>query len=176
VGGSGTSEAQQAEILDHFIKGGDLTPYNIGIACGPSRLVVIDLDIPHEEQPGKLAAAPAAAGTNALTALCDRHRQPFPLPTYAVDTPSGGCHLYYAAPSTRVRNSAGRLGPLIDIRADGGYVIGAGSHVGVRAYRASDERTPVPLPRWIAGRWPAPSGGCRHLSLRRGRTGWAAPE
>jgi len=50
-----------------------------------------------------------------------------------------------------VRNSAGRLGPLIDVRADGGYVIGAGSRIGERAYTAWDERTPVPLPQWIAG-------------------------
>jgi hypothetical protein len=124
-------------------------PYNIGVACGPSGLVVIDLDIPHGEQPG---ARPASTvdGTDALAALCARHGQPYPLPTYAVDTPSGGCHLYYAAPAGRVRNSAGRLGPLIDVRAGGGYVIGAGSHVGERVYRARDERAPVPLPRWIA--------------------------
>jgi hypothetical protein len=123
-------------------------PYNIGIACGPSGLVVIDLDIPHWEQPGELPAS-TVNGTDALAALCDQHGQPCPLPTYAVDTPSGGCHLYYAAPDGRVRNSAGRLGPLIDVRADGGYVIGAGSRAGERAYTARDERTPVPLPAWI---------------------------
>jgi hypothetical protein len=90
-------------------------------------------------------------GTDALAALCDSRGQRFPLPTYAVGTPSGGCHLYYAAPAGRVRNSAGRLGPLIDVRADGGYVIGAGSRIGERGYTARDERTPVPLPRWISG-------------------------
>jgi hypothetical protein len=124
--------------------------YNIGIACGPSGLVVIDLDTPHGEEPGDPAADLAASGTDVLAALCASHRHPYPLPTYAVDTP-GGCHLYYAAPARRVRNSAGRLGPLIDVRADGGYVIAAGSRIGERAYTAWDERTPVPLPRWIAG-------------------------
>lgn len=126
-------------------------PYNIGIACGPSGLVVIDLDLPHGEQPGDRTAAPVPSGTDALAALCHSCGQPYPLPTYAVDTPSGGCHLYYAAPHERVRNSAGRLGPLIDVRAGGGYVIGAGSRTGERAYIARDERVPVPLPRWIAG-------------------------
>ena len=125
-------------------------PYNIGIACGPSGLVVIDLDIPHEPESREPAFAPAS-GTDALAALCDRHGQPYPLPTYAVDTPSGGCHLYYAAPAGRTRNSAGRLGPLIDVRADGGYVIGHASRTGDRAYRARDERPPVPLPGWISG-------------------------
>jgi hypothetical protein len=86
-----------------------------------------------------------------MSALCEQHAQPYPLPTYAVDTPSGGCHLYYGAPEVHVRNSAGRLGPQIDVRADGGYVIGSGSRVGERAYTAWDERVPVPLPAWIAG-------------------------
>jgi hypothetical protein len=85
-----------------------------------------------------------------LATLCDQHGQPYPLPTYAVATPSGGCHLYYAAQIGRVRNSAGRLGALIDVRADGGYVIGAGSRIGARAYTALDERAPVPIPAWIA--------------------------
>jgi hypothetical protein len=124
-------------------------PYNIGIACGPSRLVVIDLDMPRPEQ----HQGQAEHGPDALAALCGRHGQPYPLPTYAVDTPSGGCHLYYAAPGgpgERVRNSAGRLGTLIDVRADGGYVIGAGSRIGGRVYTVCDERPPVPLPGWIA--------------------------
>jgi Bifunctional DNA primase/polymerase, N-terminal len=126
--------------------------YNIGIACGPSGLVVIDLDVPHRI--GEISPAggrSAVSGADGLAALCDQHGQPYPLPTYAVGTPSGGCHLYYAAPSSAVRNSAGRLGPHIDVRADGGYVIGDGSRIGERAYIARDERTPVPLPAWIAG-------------------------
>lgn len=45
----------------------------------------------------------------------------------------------------------GRLGSLIDVRASGGYVIGKNSRIGKRAYAARDERTPVPLPAWIAG-------------------------
>ena len=123
------------------------TAYNIGIACGPSGLIVIDLDIPHGEQPGDPTAA---TGADVLTGLCEQHGQPYPLPTYAVDTPSGGTHLYYAAPDGRVRNSTRRLGPLIDVRADGGYVIGAGSRIGERAYTVWDERPPIPMPPWIA--------------------------
>jgi hypothetical protein len=122
--------------------------YNIGVSCGPSGLVVIDLDTPRTGQPSDSSAA--WSGTHALAALCGQRGQPYPLPTYAVDTPSGGCHLYYTAPNGRIRNSAGRLGPLIDVRASGGYVIGKDSRVGGRAYTARDERTPVLLPAWIA--------------------------
>jgi len=146
--------------------------YNIGIACGPSGLVVIDLDVPH----GIGAVSPAGgrsvvSGADVLADLCDRHGRPYPVPTYAVATPSGGCHLYYAAPGSPVRNSAGRLGPHIDVRGDGGYVIGDGSRIGGRAYTARDERAPVPLPAWIAGllterqpagaSLPVPRGGVR---------------
>jgi hypothetical protein len=126
--------------------------YNIGIACGSSGLVVIDLDVPHDiEELFRVEGRNSVSGADVLGALCDQHGQPYPLPTYAVGTPSGGCHLYYAAPGSPVRNSAGRLGPHIDVRADGGYVIGEGSRIGQRAYTAQDERTPVPLPPWIAG-------------------------
>jgi len=68
-----------------------------------------------------------------------------------VVTPSGGVHLYYAAPAVRVRNSARRLGPLIDIRSGGGYVVGAASSVGGRPYVVRDGRAPAPMPAWIAG-------------------------
>jgi len=148
------------------------TVYNIGIACGRSGLVVIDLDVPHGTgEVSSAGARSAVSGAGVLADLCDQHGRPYPLPTYVVGTPSGGCHLYYAAPASPVRNSAGRLGPHIDVRADGGYVIGEGSRIGERAYAARDERTPVPLPPWIAGLLkdahaaaaglPVPRGGAR---------------
>jgi hypothetical protein len=125
--------------------------YNIGIACGPSGLVVIDLDVARaEDAPGDPGDPPS--GTASLERLCRAHGQRYPAGTYTVDTPSGGCHLYFTAPATPVRNSTGRVGPLIDIRADGGYVIGAGSRIGDRAYVTRGDFLPLtlPLPRWIA--------------------------
>jgi hypothetical protein len=121
-------------------------PYNIGIACGPSGLVIIDLDVARAELDGP------ASGSDALQRLCRTSGQRYPGGTYTVDTPSGGCHLYFTAPKTPVRNSAGRLGPLIDIRADGGYVIGDGSRIGERTYAARGGVLPLalPLPAWIA--------------------------
>jgi hypothetical protein len=132
------------------------SPYNIGIACGPSGLVVVDLDVSRGAAGGAGAGAAGADeritghGTDVLAALCRAHGQPYPAATYAVATPSGGHHLYFTAPVTRVRNSARRLGPLIDIRADGGYVVAAGSRIGRRAYVVMDEIAPVPLPGWLA--------------------------
>jgi hypothetical protein len=137
---------EPARILAWWSRAG----YNIGIACGLSGLVVIDLDVPHDMELSCAEGRSTVSGTDVLVALCDQHGQPYPLPTYAVGTPSGGCHLYYAAPTEPVRNSAGRLGPHVDVRAGGGYVIGDGSRIGGRSYIARDERTPVPLPPWIA--------------------------
>ena len=131
------------------------TPYNIGIACGPSGLAVIDLDMPHdveedEEEAGGGALFPLS-GADILSGLARQHGERYPGGTYIVDTPSGGCHLYFSvAGGTRVRNSAGAVGPHIDVRADGGYVVGAGSRIGGRAYTARGRRGPAPLPSWLA--------------------------
>jgi hypothetical protein len=148
------------------------SPFNIGVACGPSGLVVVDLDVsrgtvPRDDAPRDDASQGDASrgvspesgtgdrvpghGTDVLAELCRAHGEPYPAATYAVATPSGGHHLYFSAPESRVRNSAGRLGPLIDVRADGGYVVAAGSRIGRRAYVVMDEIGPAPLPAWIAG-------------------------
>lgn len=123
--------------------------YNIGIACGPSGIVVIDLDVAHDARAG---GDEPVSGVDTFTRLCREHSERYPAGTYTVDTPSGGCHLYFTAPATAVRNSAGRLGPLIDIRSDGGYVVGAGSQIADRAYTPRGNFLPLllPFPAWIA--------------------------
>jgi Bifunctional DNA primase/polymerase, N-terminal len=127
-------------------------PYNIGIACGQSGLVVIDLDVAGDGPGGRPGLDGPASGADALQRLSRAHGQRYPAGTYTVDTPSGGSHLYFTAPATPVRNSAGRLGPLIDIRAHGGYVVGDGSLIDGRRYAARGDFLPLalPLPAWIA--------------------------
>lgn len=39
------------------------------------------------------------------------------------ETPSDGWHIYFKMPDFDLRNSAGRLGPGLDVRANGGYVV-----------------------------------------------------
>ncbi|MBF6250176.1 bifunctional DNA primase/polymerase [Nocardia farcinica] len=120
-------------------------PFNIGIACGPSRLYVLDLDT----EPGH-RAGPADHGRDVLTHVAAEHGVPYPGPTYRVLTPSGGEHLYFTAPSTPpLRNSVGRLGRGIDTRGVGGYVVAAGSFTHRGRYRLLDDRPPVPLPEWL---------------------------
>ena len=73
-------------------------PYNIGISCGPSGLVIIDLDV------AKDGSGPH--GADSLAQLCARHGQPRLSGTLTVRTPSGGTHLYFRAAARPVRNSA----------------------------------------------------------------------
>ena len=128
-------------------------PYNIGIACGPSGLIVIDLDLPRDADDEEAADGTLfpLSGADILSGLARQHGERYPGGTYIVDTPSGGCHLYFSATGAeRARNSAGAVGPHIDVRADGGYVVGAGSRVGRRAYAARGQPTVAPLPSWLA--------------------------
>lgn len=73
-----------------------------------------------------------------------------PAAAFTVRTPSGGHHLYFTAAEADVRNSAGRLGPLIDVRAVGGYVVAPPSHIGGKPYAVTNAVPPAPLPSWIA--------------------------
>ncbi|MEU9498725.1 bifunctional DNA primase/polymerase [Streptomyces sp. NPDC048196] len=128
-------------------------PYNIGIAAGPSALVVIDLDIskgPEDLPPADWATPGIVGGTGVLAALCERHNQPYPTDTHTVGTGSGGTHLYFTAPETvELRNSAGSLGWKIDTRANGGYVVGARSIVAGHPYETRRDTSPSPLPGWL---------------------------
>ena len=135
------------QIRDWWAK----APYNIGIACGPSGLVVIDLDMPHDEDDAAAGALFPLSGADILSGLASQRGERYPGGTYTVDTPSGGCHLYFSTSADpRARNSAGVVGPHIDVRADGGYVVGTGSRIGGRAYTAKGRRAPAPLPSWLA--------------------------
>lgn len=130
------------------------TPYNIGIATGPAGLVVIDLDTP---KPGKAlppewATIPGVVnGADVLAVLADRAGAPFPHNTRTIATPSGGLHLYFTHPAggSPLGNTTGKLGPLIDTRAHGGYVIAPPSHTPDGAYRTVNTAPVAPLPTWL---------------------------
>jgi hypothetical protein len=151
--------------------------YNVGIATGPSGLVVIDLDVaqPGEVPPPRWLAPGIGGGDDVLAALCEEHGEPFPWETFTVRTGRGGMHLYFTAPpGAALRNTSGEnggLGWLIDTRAWGGYIVAPGSVVdlpgGVSGrYEVTYDRPPAPLPAWLAAlltqpRQHAPSLECR---------------
>ncbi|MBI3945999.1 MAG: bifunctional DNA primase/polymerase [Armatimonadetes bacterium] len=112
---------------------------NIGIATGSeSGLYVADAD--------------GATGAAALAALVDANG-PLP-PTPRVRT-GRGVHYYFAAPPGG-RNSAGQLGPKVDTRGEGGYVLAPPSvHPSGAVYRwevAPDRRPLAECPVWLVYR------------------------
>ncbi|MET7366212.1 bifunctional DNA primase/polymerase [Streptomyces sp. NPDC005566] len=118
--------------------------FNIGIATGPSGLIVVDLDMP---KPNSSADTPC--GVTTFKALCERAGQTVPT-TYRVRTASGGEHRYFTAPvGIRLGNTAGFLAPPIDTRAWGGYVVAPGSTVNGGAYEVLDSAPVAPLPGWL---------------------------
>jgi hypothetical protein len=120
---------------------------NVGVACGPSGLLVLDLDVAKEPPGAESDPDEPRHGAEALRALAAGRELP---PTLTVATPTGGRHLYYRAPrGLKLRNTVGRLGPLIDTRAEGGYVVGPGSIVDGRAYRIIADVPVASLPQWL---------------------------
>jgi len=82
------------------------TPHSIGIATGPSGLVVIDLDTPKpgEPVPDRWANGGITSGAGVLRSLARAQRTTI-TPTWTVRTPSGGWHLYYTTPATGPRTN-----------------------------------------------------------------------
>lgn len=136
-------------------------PYNVGIACGPSGLLVIDLDLPKpgEHPPPVWAGRGVASGEQVFRHLCAEHGRPYPDDTRTVTTRRGGTHLYFTAPpGLQLGNTSGArgkgLGWLIDTRGAGGYVVAPGSYVAARdgtgPYTLTRDQPPAPLPDWVA--------------------------
>ncbi len=117
---------------------------NVGIACKPSQLLVVDLDVPKE--PGKLrgteweylhsAYGEYVSGVDLLNEMAYKLADERPYngyeDTYTVQTGSGGIHLYYWWPATLPRISqASPVKGVIDVRGNGGqfggYVLAEGS-------------------------------------------------
>lgn len=84
---------------------------------------------------------PRKGGMDSFQALQLQHEFPKTLRTI---TASGGAHVVYAREEhTSVRNSAGELGPGLDIRADGGLIVLPGSTIGENTYKWGNDRAPA---------------------------------
>lgn len=122
-------------------------PFNVGIATGPSGLLVVDLDMPKTTRSKGSSDAPDGAAT--FRALCERAGHAVP-DTYRVRTASGGQHLHFTAPNgVRLTNTAGTIGELIDTRAWGGYIVAAGSTTPAGPYEALSAPVAAPVPAWL---------------------------
>lgn len=136
-------------------------PFNVGIATGPSGLVVVDLDTPEHK-----GSSDAPCGAATFAALCERAGHAVPT-TYRVRTASGGEHLYFTAPDgVRLPNTAGTVATSVDTRAAGGYVVAADSTTPAGRYEALNAAVASPLPGWLlAILRPAPARSAGPLRL-----------
>ena len=113
---------------------------NVAVATGhESGFFVIDVDGPE--------------GVVSLSTLERQHNE---LPATVEQTTASGRHLLFAMPGgVEIRNSAGKLGRGLDVRADGGYIITAPSiHPDGTVYRwrdghRPDERALAQPPYWL---------------------------
>ncbi|MBM3565573.1 MAG: hypothetical protein FJX42_05615, partial [Alphaproteobacteria bacterium] len=97
----------------------------IGIPTGAtSGIIVIDIDVDHEK---------GIDGTKWVVEVKHQHGD-FPIGSRA-RTPRGGLHLYFKAPATQIRSSAGKIAEGVDVRAEGGYVIAPPSASSVGGYK-----------------------------------------
>jgi putative DNA primase/helicase len=108
---------------------------NIGVPTG--EVVVVDID--------------GATGEASLRAL---EAEFGPLPVTLQSTTGKGRHFWFDANGNKIRNSAGKLGEGIDIRAKGGYVIAPPSiHESGKKYEwVSGDAPLAELPVWIAAK------------------------
>ncbi|RNL83578.1 bifunctional DNA primase/polymerase [Halostreptopolyspora alba] len=138
---------------------------NIGIATGPSGLVVIDCDVPKpgESPPGQWACEEGITdGLDVLATLAERDGARLCWDTFVVKTRRGGFHFYFTTPpEASLGNTSNQLGWLVDTRAAGGYVVGPGSHVadedGDGVYEPIITEPAGSLPGWLTQRLTAPS-------------------
>ena len=110
-----SKEAGRPEMWENWPQDG------FGVATGSrSGIWVLDVD-------------PKNGGFETLARL-EQENTPLPK-TISVITGSKGLHFYFRYPGPEYRNTAGALGPGLDTRGDGGYVVGAGSlHKSGRRY------------------------------------------
>ena len=119
------------------------TQCNWGIATGlPSGVFVVDVD-----------------GEAGRASVAELAKQGFTFPatlTVTTGRPDGGTHLYYRMPADMdIRNdNSGRLGPHIDIRGSGGFVVCPPSiHASGKSYRFVDPDAEIAdAPEWVIER------------------------
>jgi hypothetical protein len=120
--------------------------YNLAVATGAvSGIIAIDIDGPDAE--AELRKLELEHGA---------------LPATVEVITARGRHLYFKAPKLPVRNSTGKIGPGIDVRGDGGYVLSPPSvHPTGKTYRWSVDSANAlaPPPAWLLDKIATPANG-----------------
>lgn len=136
---------------------------NIGIACKPSGLLVVDCDIAKKEYAlrdtnwGYLhdRLGPLVDGEDVLREMCERWGDGYEAfrRTYRVCTASMGLHLFFRWPEGVQASQASPVPGALDIRCNGGqrggYVLGPGSATEKGPYVAENDLPVADAPPWL---------------------------
>jgi len=108
---------------------------NWGVDCGKSGLAVVDID---------------TKKVNGFNAIADRDLEGFGLDsTLVIQTPSGGEHHVYRGD---LANTVEKLGPGLDTRGSGGYILLPGSKIHDNHYTITNDAGVSDLPGWVKDR------------------------
>ena len=158
--GWGETATRDADRIRYFWTNVDPNA-NIGVACKPSGLLVVDLDVPKE--PGKLSGTPweymhtvygqVVTGEELWDEI--QYQNGGQVDTYSVRTGSGGIHKYFQWPEHWGQQSqASIVKGVIDVRGNGGqyggYVLAEGSVTEAGPYESVGiPRGPQIAPEWL---------------------------
>lgn len=147
---------------------GQMPKAGVGVAAGPSNIVIIDVDrhdnvppptvetlLPGLLPPADLDLATVKDGMDTLALLCEiREQAPLGVDpeTMTVRTPSGGVQYWYRVSNgSEWKPDSKKLGWQIDVKAAWGYGIAPGTWTPRGSYVALGEcRSIAPLPQWLA--------------------------
>lgn len=149
-----------------------------GVAAGPCRLVLIDIDTHGDQPPADLATGLLPGidlttepvpperwrdrefrdGRDTLTLLAHLRGGQHPWPgdpehqPVVAATPSGGRHLWYQKPAGELRQAIGELAWQVDIKAGWSYGIAPGATTTSGTYQilSGDIAAPGRMPHWLA--------------------------
>jgi hypothetical protein len=109
-------------------------PFNLGIDCAKSGIIVFDTD----QKEGRDGEANFRALAGEHVADLDN--------TFTVESPTGSRHYYVKGPA--VRSSVSKIADAVDIRSAGGFVVGASSDFGKGPYRVINTAPVANISTW----------------------------
>lgn len=136
----------------------------VGVALGKwegkGNVFALDIDIAEDDGPG---------GAETWKEIRQAQAEPVP-ETLCARTPSGGVHLYFRAPpGVKVKSVTDGLGPNVDVKGHGGYVVAPPTEDPRGAYKWENGKEIAPAPFWLVSMVAKDAGGSAAETEKKGR-------
>lgn len=127
---------------------------NVGVACKPSLLLVVDCDMPKSDKtmPERFQLPGIVVGEDVFAQMTCELGVQFPFETFTVRTPSGGMHYYFKNSRDLPMTQRALVTGWVDVRANGGmggYVVGPGSSDARGGYDPVVRLPVMEAPEWL---------------------------